>query len=61
MCRVPNLKTYNEHKYLWFTGLSRPEDELSILIEQGKTPWLGLDDCPKDLYRLKYEDKEYIT
>ena len=59
MGRVPNLKTYNEHKYLWFTGLSRPKDELSILVEQGKTPWLGLDDCPKDLYQLKYENKEY--
>ena len=59
MGRVPNLKTYNEYKYLWFTGLSRPEDELSILVEQDKTPWLGLNDCPKDLYRLKYEDKEY--
>lgn len=59
MGRVPNMKMYNEYKYLWFTGLSRAKDELSILIDRGKTAWLELGDCPRNLYHIKYDDKEY--
>ena len=57
MGRIPNQKSYNEYKYLWYTALSRAKDELSILIDHKKTPWLGLQDCPTDLYRIKYENK----
>ena len=56
MGRIPNQKSYNEYKYLWYTALSRAKDELSILIDHQKTPWLGLKDCPTDLYRIKYEN-----
>jgi len=59
MGRVPNQTSYNEYKYLWYTALSRAENELSILIDHDKTPWFGLNDCPKELYRIKYEDREY--
>mgnify|MGYP006127652743 FL=1 len=56
MGRSPNLKSYNEFKYLWFTGLSRAKDELTMLIDERKTGWLELHDCPKELYRIKYEN-----
>jgi len=56
MGREPNLKSYNEYKYLWFTGLSRAKDELTMLTDERKTCQLELRDCPKELYRIKYEN-----
>ena len=61
MGRVPNLRQYNEYKYLWYTGISRPEDELSILISENKTGFLELRDCPRDLYDIHFENFEYKT
>lgn len=61
MGRVPNLRQYNEYKYLWYTGISRAEDELSILISENKTGFLELRDCPRDLYNIQFEKLEYKT
>lgn len=61
MGRVPNLRQYNEYKYLWYTGISRAEDELSILISDNKTGYPELNDCPRDLYNIQFEKFEYKT
>ncbi len=61
MGRVPNLRQYNEFKYLWYTGISRAQDELSILISENKTGFLELRDCPRDLYDIHFENFEYKT
>jgi DNA polymerase III epsilon subunit-like protein len=61
MGRVPNLRKYNEYKYLWYTGISRAEDELSILISKNKTGFLELRDCSRDLYDIHFEKLEYRT
>jgi DNA polymerase III epsilon subunit-like protein len=59
MGRVPYLRQYNEYKYLWYTGISRAEDELSILISNNKTCFPELNDCPRELYDIKFEKIEY--
>jgi len=59
MGRVPNLRQYNEYKYLWYTGISRAEDELSILISDNKTGYPELKDCPRELYDIKFQNYDY--
>jgi DNA polymerase III epsilon subunit-like protein len=49
--RRPNLREYNEFKYLWYVGLSRAISDLVIYVDKDKMVWSGLVDCPKELYK----------
>ena len=62
MGRIPSLENYNRFKYLWYVGLSRAIDELSIYVESNKSCWRELENVNKTFYNLigeplKYSDK----
>jgi len=62
MGRIPSLENYNRFKYLWYVGLSRPIDELSIYVESNKSCWSELKNVDTTFYNLigkplKYSDK----
>ena len=52
MGRIPSQKKYNEFKYLWYVGLSRASDELSIVVESNKNAWTELKDVSSKLYKI---------
>jgi hypothetical protein len=48
----PTKDLYNNFGYLWFTGLSRPRDELIIYSDSDKNIWHGLNYCDKNTYNI---------
>jgi len=61
MGRKPTQKKYNEYKYLWYVGLSRAIDEMSIFIESDKFAWTELMNASSDSYKLIGEKPKYTT
>ena len=59
MSRIPARKQYEEFKYLWYVGLSRAMDELTILIEKNKYAWTELRNINQNLYELHGEEPRY--
>jgi hypothetical protein len=60
MNRIPDQTSYNEYKYLWYVGLSRAMNELTIYVDESKPIWTGLKDVPNELYtidgNIRYEN-----
>ena len=50
---VPDLKDYNEYKYLWYVGISRARKELDIYVENNKQVWPGIINIDRNLYEKK--------
>jgi len=61
MGRKPTQKKYNEYKYLWYVGLSRAIDEMSIFIESNKYAWTELMNACSNSYKLIGETPKYTT
>ncbi len=61
MGRLPTIEKYKEYKYLWYVGLSRAMDELSIFIESGKPAWTELQYVEKSLYEFIGEKPTYLN
>ena len=59
MGRIPTQKKYNELKYLWYVGLSRASDELSIVVESDKNAWTGLKYVNSELYKIVGTEPTY--
>lgn len=59
MGRIPSQKKYNEFKYLWYVGLSRASDELSIIVESNKNAWTELKDVNSKLYKIIGKNPKY--
>ena len=59
MGRIPTQKKYNEFKYLWYVGLSRASDELSIAIESNKNAWTELKNVNSKLYKIVGANPKY--
>lgn len=52
MGRIPTQEKYNEYKYLWYVGITRAKDELSIFIEEDKPAWTELNNIDESFYNL---------
>ena len=60
MGRLPTSEKYKEYKYLWYVGLSRAMDELSICIEYEKPAWTELQYVDQSLYEFIGKKPTYI-
>jgi len=56
---TPDLKEYNEFKYLWYVGVSRARKELEIYVEKNKLVWPEIRDIGRNLYEKQGEDLKY--
>lgn len=59
MGRLPSQTKYNEFKYLWYVGITRAMDELSIFLEHNKPAWTELKEVDSSYYKLIGKEPMY--
>lgn len=53
----PSLAQHRRHEYLWFVGMTRAKNTLSMhsVVHKGASPWTGMKECDPNTYTTMHQ------